>query len=115
MYNKNISLFTDSIEEVIKIKKCIYEGYKLNVAKYDNEKKEYISLYNNYPININSYLIKNLPIFNNGKNFDINKPEYILYSGLTIKKNNLNNYYELFCDEAITVLSGYINIDKNFN
>jgi len=115
MYNKNISVFADSIEDIIKIKKCIYEGYKLNVAKYNSELNQYISLYNNYPININSYLIKNLPIFNNGRHFENNKPEYILFSNLTIMKNNLNNYYELFCDAVVTVLSGYINIDKNFS
>ena len=115
MYHKNNNLFTESIEEIIKIKKCIYEGYKLNVAKYDNNKNSYISLYNNQPINIQSYLVKNLPILNNGKNFDINKPELILYTKLLIKKNNLNNCYEIFSDDPITVLSGFINIDKNFN
>jgi hypothetical protein len=115
MYHKNDNLFTESIEEIIKIKKCIYEGYKLNVAKYDNNQNSYISLYNNQPINIQSYLVKNLPILNNGKNFDINKPELILYTKLLIKKNNLNNCYEIFSDDPITVLSGFINIDKNFN
>jgi HrpA-like RNA helicase len=113
MYNNNEKLFIEGIEEIINIKKCIYNGYKLNVAQYNNQTNNYISLYNNMPINLNSYLIKNLPIFNNGQNFDNNKPEYILYSNLTIKKNSLNNNYELFCDDLITVLSGYINIDKN--
>ena len=115
MYHKNDNLFTESIEEIIKIKKCIYEVYKLNVAKYDNNQNSYISLYNNQTINIQSYLVKNLPILNNGKNFDINKPELILYTKLLIKKNNLNNCYEIFSDDPITVLSGFINIDKNFN
>jgi len=113
MYNKDDKIFTEGIEEIIKIKKCIYEGYKLNVAQYNTKNNSYISLYNKMPININSYLIKNLPIFNNGKNFDNNKPEYIIYSSLTIKKNNLNNNYELFCNDLISVLSGYINIDKS--
>lgn len=105
--------FTEGIDEIIKIKKCLYDGYKLNVAKYNEELQKYISLYNNMPININSYLVKNLPILNNGTNFENNKPEYILYSNLTIKKNPLNNIYELFSDEYISVLSGYININKN--
>jgi hypothetical protein len=111
-YNTNDRVFTEGINEIIKFKKCIYEGYKLNIAGYNNDSNMYISLYNKMPININSYLIKNLPIFNNGKNFENNKPEYIIYSKLTIKKNNLNNNYELFCDDPISVLSGYINIDK---
>lgn len=115
MYNQKNNIFMEAIEEVIKIKKCIYEGYKLNIAKYNDNTNQYISLYNNKPINIQSYLIKNLPILNNGKNFEINKPEIILYTKLIIKKNYLNNSYEIFSDDPITVLSGFINIDKNFS
>ena len=112
-YNGNQNLFEESIEEIIKIKQCIYEGYKLNVATYNSEKNIYISNFNGYKIDTNSYLIKNLPSLKNGKRFTENKPKYILYDSLTIKQN-FDSDYTFAVSNCITVLSGYINIDFSF-
>jgi len=112
-YNKNQNLFEESIEEIIKIKNCIYEGYKLNVATYDAEKKLYISNHNGYTIDSSSYLLKNLPYLENGKMFEETKPKYILYDSLTIKQN-MNSEYVFSVSNAICVLSGYIHLDLNY-
>jgi len=114
-YKTNENLFEESIEEIMKIKKCIYEGYKLNIATYNSEKNKYISDYNGYELNINSYLVKNLPILNNGKNFNMIKPKHILYDSLLIKKNPISNNYDITVSNCISVLSGYVNIDFDFN
>ena len=45
--------FLTGMEEVLKIKKCIYEGFRMNCAKWDINKKCYM-LNNNLPIVINS-------------------------------------------------------------
>jgi HrpA-like RNA helicase len=112
-YSSNQNLFEESIEEIIKIKKCIYEGYKLNVATYDSESNTYISNFNGYEIDTNSYLVKNFPSLNNGKQFIDRKPKYILYDSLTIKQN-FNSDYTFSVSNCITVLSGYVNIDFSF-
>ena len=112
-YSGNQNLFEESIEEIIKIKQCIYEGYKLNVATYNSEKNTYISNFNGYEIDTNSYLIKNLPSLKNGKHFTENKPKYILYDLLTIKQN-FDSDYTFAVSNCISVLSGYINIDFSF-
>jgi HrpA-like RNA helicase len=112
-YNTNQNLFEESIEEIIKIKKCIYEGYKLNVATYDFEKNVYISNYNGYTVDTTSYLLKNLPYLEHGRKFENTKPKYILYDSLTIKQN-MNSEYVFSVSNAISVLSGYINIDLNY-
>ena len=109
-YNSNQNIFEEGIEEIIKIKKCIYEGYKMNIATYDKENNNYISNFNNYTINPNSYLLKNFPSFKNGKQFIDNKPLHILYDRLTIKQN-FEGMYEFSPSNCISVLSGYINID----
>ena len=112
-YNSNQNLFEESIEEIIKIKQCIYEGYKLNVATYDSEQNVYISNFNGYEIETNSYLLKNFPSLKNGKQFTDNKPKHILYDSLTIKQN-FNSDYTFSVSNCITILSGYVNIDFSF-
>jgi HrpA-like RNA helicase len=112
-YNSNQNLFEESIEEIIKIKQCIYEGYKLNVATYDSEQNVYISNFNGYEIETNSYLLKNFPSLKNGRQFTDNKPKHILYDSLTIKQN-FNSDYTFSVSNCITILSGYVNIDFSF-
>lgn len=111
-YNTNNNLFVESIEEIIKIKKCLYEGFKLNIAIYDELTKQYIIKHTNKIIHTNSYLVKNLPILNSGKNFEITKPKIILFDSLLIKKNSETNNYEYNIGNSISVLSGYVNIDN---
>ena len=113
-YNTNDNLFIESIEEIIKIKKCLYEGFKFNIAIYDENIKKYIINNTNKEIEVDSYLIKNLPILESGKTFEINKPKIILYDSLLIKKNSNINTYEFNIGNSISILSGYINTDLNF-
>lgn len=113
-YNKNDNLFIEAIEEIIKIKKCIYEGFKLNIAFYNEEKNKYFIKNTNKELIIDSYLTRNLPLFNSGKHFETKKPNVILFDSLIIKKNSDNNNYEFTVGNSISILSGYINIDNNF-
>ena len=112
-YNTNNNLFEESIDEIIKIKKCIYEGYKLNIATYNKEKNIYISNFNGYEIDTNSYLLKNLPILEHGKKFIDVKPKHIIYDSLIIKQN-FNSEYTFSIANCVSVLSGYIDIDPTF-
>ena len=112
-YQSNEKIFEEFIEEVIKIKKCIYEGYKLNTATYDKELNEYISDYNGRIVKSDSYLLKNLPHIENGKKFIDTKPQRILYDSLIIKKNMSNNF-EFQVSNAVSIMSGYVNIDSTF-
>lgn len=113
-YNTNDNLFIESIEEIIKIKKCIYEGFKLNIAIYDDVQNKYIIKNSDKELNSESYLIKNLPLLNSGKHFVTKKPKIILFDSLMVKKNSQNNNYEFYASGSISILSGYINIDNNF-
>lgn len=110
-YNKNNNIFLETINEIIKIKKCIYSGFKFNIAIYDKEKNNYIIYNSQHIINTNSYLTKNLPLLESGKQFAINKPPVILFDSKIIKKNPVTNNYEFYTTNSITVLSGYVNIN----
>ncbi len=110
-YNKNSNIFLETINEIIKIKKCIYSGFKFNIAIYNKEKNNYIIYNSQHIINTNSYLTKNLPLLDSGKQFAINKPPVILFDSKIIKKNPVTNNYEFYTTNSITVLSGYVNIN----
>ena len=105
-------LFNEAIEEVIKIKKCIYEGFKFNIAIFNKESNNYIIKNTNIEINVNSYLTKNLPIFNSGKQFNVNKPPVIIFDSSIIKKNSDINNYQFYVANSLSILSGYININN---
>lgn len=108
----NNMLFNEAIEEVIKIKKCIYEGFKFNIAIFNKESNNYIIKNTNIEINVNSYLTKNLPIFNSGKQFNVNKPPVIIFDSSIIKKNSDINNYQFYVANSLSILSGYININN---
>ena len=99
------------VEEIIKIKNCIYNGYKMNTAIYDSDKNCYISIYNNMELTINSPLIKNMPNLNNGKKFEDVKPKYIIYDSLMLKKDRNTNNYNCEVVNCISAMSGFVNIN----
>lgn len=107
--------FKEGIDTIINIKKCLYEGFKLNIAIYNKEKNKYIIQNTQFEININSYLTKNLPILESGKKFEINKPPIILFDSSIIKNNPDINNYQFYTANSISVLSGYININNILN
>lgn len=108
-FHKKNNLFLEAIEEIIKIKKCLYDGFKTNIAMYDKDSNSYYIKNTKFKINTNSYLTKNLPILENGKSFINTKPPIILFDSAIVKKNSELNNYQYFVGNSISVLSGYIN------
>lgn len=105
---------TEFIDEVINIKKCIYEGYKMNIAKL-NENNEYISIYNNNVIIIDKPITKTLPVMNNGEPFRQYKPKMILYANSTLRLNHLTNIFNIDVIGPVCILDGYVDIDDGLN
>ena len=99
------------VEEIKKIKKCIYEGYKLNLATYNEKNDCYFSDNTGIELNINSYLTKNLPILDTGAEFIQMKPKKIIYDSSILKFDNLKKTFEFYVINAISVLDGYIHMD----
>ena len=112
---KSPNTFYEAIEIIIKIKKCLYDGFKDNIAIYNKKLNKYIIKNTPFEINTNSYLTKNLPILESGKKFEINKPPVILFDSSIIKINSEINNYQFYVANSISVLSGYININNILN
>ena len=94
--------FLTGMEEVLKIKKCIYEGFRMNCAKWDTNKKCYM-LNNNLPIIINS----------RATSYRGQMMQYIVVD--KIELTNRQNKTKLYYLTASFVSSQlYYNIDNNF-
>ena len=110
MSRDNEAMLGEYIAEVMKIKQCIYAGYKLNTATYNKESGTYICDRNGLTLDTTSYLVRNLPNIDSGKTFEDIKPRRILYDSVIVKKNIAQEYTAQPVN-CISVLSGFINCD----
>lgn len=93
----------DDIElTTIKIKKCIYEGFKLNLAIWNNQMCTYITHNTHLPIEVNTSFIKK----------DI-RPKYILFDRIFLTQNRDNIMYNTKIYN-ISSLDGWVTPDLTF-
>jgi len=105
---------SDFINYIVKLKHCIYDGFRLNLAILD-------PISNTYKINAGSVITpslfshKELNISNSEKyGFSLKTlPKYILYDNLSLKFNKNTFVYDLKVDR-ISTMDGFVNIDLNF-
>jgi HrpA-like RNA helicase len=93
--------FGNTIEKICSIKKCIFEGYKLNMASLDANELGYTCLHSHVRFNIpkRSWMIRT---------------KYIIYDKITIKQSNKTQKFEAV-PNMISALDGYVPLDTNFD
>lgn len=101
-YNLNEYVKHD-IDEIIKIKKCIYEGYRLNIATWDNKINSYVLYRNKQSINLKSNLIKPLA--------DGSQPKVIIIATIIVMKSFFDPKMYVYTGSNISILDGYVDID----
>jgi HrpA-like RNA helicase len=104
--NKN---FNDGLEEIRKLKKCILDGYRLNLAhKPPNSQGQYNLLYKQIPIMITSSLVK--PYIENQPSL----PQYIVLSKINLSASRFNPSVYVISNTGFTsVMDGFVDIDIN--
>ena len=109
----NINNYTDQkkLEYVIKIKQCIFEGFKLNLAVWNANDKKYYLRKTHIPLNINSNYISSR---NDINKFGDNNPKYIIVDKILYMLDNKTNVYTSTVSN-ISILDGFITIDPNFD
>jgi hypothetical protein len=110
MINRDIDL---GMREIAKIKSCIYEGYKLNTATFDRNKNMYVLDWKRIPIeNIESKLIKTVPVPPEQESIRQDRPQHIIVSKFIVMPGRANrNIYALGTAGPIGVLDGFVDID----
>lgn len=96
----------DGIEEIKKIKRCIYEGYRMNMATYNSIINKYVMDYKKVEIDIvDSQLISPLPLVDDIKQA---RPQNIIIGELTL--NPMGAVYGFFAN-TISVVDGFVEFD----
>lgn len=101
----------EKFEYICKVKRCIYEGYKNNIAIWDYNKKKYYSRKSHLFLTIKSSLIQKLTEISK---YGDNNPKYIIFSNNMLFLSNKTNLYESKVSH-ICILDGFISIDPNFD
>jgi HrpA-like RNA helicase len=98
------------VDEVKKIKQCIYEGYRLNLCVWDNNTKKYILHYRNIPIYIKSNVMSMM-----GDNAIQRNPNFVVISNIMIRESMFSKgTYQYESSGSCSVLDQYISPDLNF-
>jgi HrpA-like RNA helicase len=91
------------LEEIKKIKKCIFDGFSDNLLFYNKDDKKYYLKKYNIPVTIKSMM------FISKKKYPDNVPQSIISPFLKIKKTNEVFNFE---SQGISVVDCYIKIDE---
>lgn len=102
--------FIIGLKEIKKIKRCIYEGFRLNIANWDDKKMGYILDSSNKKIKIQSDVITSLPFH---ESFEQTRPKTVAVRNINLSKG-FSEVYE-FNSDCVSVFDGYIDIDYTFN
>jgi hypothetical protein len=94
------------ITEVKQIKKCIYEGYKMNTATLNDN--TYYSDRTHVPIKMKSYLIRESLKLDDFKQL---KPKKIIYSSLMLSGSDK---FAFNCGDCISIIDGFFDTDETF-
>lgn len=102
--------FSLGMTEIKKIKSCIYEGYRLNVATWNEQRSAYYFDYIHQKVKISSKLIKPLPVHDTIKQI---RPKKIIVKERRLEENVFSKVYEFKAD-TISSMDGFVDIDETY-
>lgn len=99
------------MKEIRKLKRCIYEGFRLNTASWNDERRSYILDTTHEKIKVKSDIIQPLPEHNS---FVQTRPKKIIVRNIDLREGFSGELYHFECD-TISVMDGYMDVDETFN
>ena len=101
LLNRDLSA---GIEEVRKIKRCIYEGYRMNLCIYNESTRVYQCQSNNITITLDSMITKGVK-----KGNELIRPYRIIVGDIMLRESNYSTDSYLFMGTLVSVIDGYID------
>lgn len=103
---------TELVEHVIKLKNCIYQGFKNNLLLWNNDKLCFQTL-SGIDVVVKSKLVSQLSYQKIGANFEQDRPRALIYKEILTRQDPKSGQ---FIHEAslISVMDGYVHIDPDF-
>lgn len=102
------SSMDEFVDIVIRIKKCIYEGFKLNVAKWDGDK--YVCQRTGLRIHSDLAIMHALPDMLIADRSIDTRPTVIVYDNLIIHKDRTMPKFTCDIMNGACVMSGFVNV-----
>lgn len=97
------------VNEVVKIKKCVYEGFRMNVATFDAENGQYVLDVCHKQIIVKSNLVTPL----SGSEFYQLRPNKIIVYDIKMAEKQFTGVLRLESD-TISVIDGFIDVDTSY-
>jgi len=91
----------EGLDEIKKIKKCIYEGFRMNISIWNETKNVYVNQVSNQDIEV----LSKIPFYNE------NRPKMIVYSNVMFSKKKAG--YKFYADD-ISVMDNFVDVDVEF-
>lgn len=102
---------TELVDSVIKLKKCIYEGYKNNLLIW-SEKDNAFQTASGLNVTVPSKLVSQLSYQKLGAAFEQDRPRLLVYKDLLTRQDRMGK----FAHEAslVSVMDGFVHVDIDF-
>ena len=105
----------EGMDEIVKIKKCIYEGYRFNLCIWNNSIKGYVNNYYHNVINIESKLLRPLgKEVKDDRDIKQIRPQTIIVANINVKSSITEKGLYEFSGDEVSVLDGFVDIDADF-
>ncbi len=116
IYKSNVK---EGIDEVIKIKKAILSGYRLNLATWNERGRSYYLSYRNQKIFVRSPLTTYVPVAGKDVRGGPSSSPSMIPTNIIISSPMLNltadkTMYELQSGGVISIMDGFVDIDMQF-
>lgn len=102
---------SEGMDEIRKIKQCIYEGFRFNLHIWNEVSKTYVSQYGHNPVTLESKIIKPLKADSDIKQ---TRPQKIIVSSSMISISGSNPGMYEFVGADVSVLDGFVDVDVDF-
>lgn len=105
----------EGMDEIRKIKKCIYEGYRFNLCTWEKGTRNYINNHYHTAIAIQSKIIRPLGLeIKDDDDIQQRRPKKIIVSDISLRPSLTNEGMYEFSGGDISVLDGFVEIDDDF-
>ena len=101
----------EGLVEIVKIKKCLAEGFRFNLAVWNQNANHYILMHKRIPIKVDNNLVKMLL---DSTEVEQPRPKVILTDNIMLKQNKKTSIFEFHSGSAISILDGFVDVDHRF-
>jgi len=107
MFRENLD---ECVGEIKKIKKCVVDGFRLNLIIWDNSSKKYILHHRNIPVQVRAPVLSRM-----GDDAVQTNANFLISSNIMLRQcQNNKDMFQFEHSGSISILDAYLDIDLGF-